>query len=341
MGSAIVRLVLEKPGLRLVGVYGRRAKRAGLDAGVAVGLGRELGLAVRSDLVSLVKSARPDVAIQATCSRLDDGIGELETLLASGVNVVSIAEEMAWPRARSPELAARIDGLARTSAVSVLGTGINPGFVLDLLVIALTGVCAHVESITARRVNDLSPYGPSVLRAQGVGLTPEVFRAGLEAGTVVGHLGFPESIGMIAAALGWEIDHVEQTREPILSRVRRETPLVTVEPGCAAGCRHTAVAYRADRPVVTLIHPQQVHPELEGVETGDSIEIVGTPNVRLAGSPEIPGGEATPALAINAIPRVLAAAPGLWSMADLPVPAAMMGDVRGWLEGGSGGDVDG
>jgi 4-hydroxy-tetrahydrodipicolinate reductase len=165
-----------------------------------------------------------------------------------------------------------------------------------------------------------------------VGLTPEAFAQGLADGAVVGHFGFPESIGMIAANLGWQIERIDETREPIVSRVRRETPFVTVEPGCTAGCLHQAVAYREGHPVITLIHPQQIHPHLEGVDTGDAIEISGTPDLRLAGRPEIPGGLATVALAVNVIPRVLAAPPGLHAMADLPVPAAMLGDARKLVE---------
>jgi 4-hydroxy-tetrahydrodipicolinate reductase len=150
----------------------------------------------------------------------------------------------------------------------------------------------------------------------------------VEDGTVVGHRGFPESIDMIAAAVGWEIERIEERREPIVSRVRRETPFATVAPGQVAGCLHTATAYRDGRRAITLVHPQQVEPQREGIETGDTIEIRGTPNLRLAGSPEIPGGTATVALAVNMIPRVMNAPPGLHSMADLPVPAALLGDVR-------------
>jgi 4-hydroxy-tetrahydrodipicolinate reductase len=212
--------------------------------------------------------------------------------------------------------------------VTVVGTGINPGFVLDFLVIALTGVCHTVDSITATRINDLSPYGPSVLASQGVGLTPDAFFKGIADGSVVGHVGFPESIHMIADALGWRIDRIDQHREPIISRVRRETPFVTIEPGWTAGCRHTAVAYMNGTSVIHFIHPQQVHPHLEQVETGDVIEIVGEPNLHIASHPEIPGGIGTIALAVNMIPRVITATPGLKSMADLPVPAAIMGDIR-------------
>jgi 4-hydroxy-tetrahydrodipicolinate reductase len=341
MGSAMVRLLFEKQGLELVGVYGRRAGRAGTDVGRAVGLEEPLGLAVESDLAVLLERVRPHVALQATCSRLADAEDEIAACLERGVSVISIAEEVAWPAARSPQWAARMDRLAVAHESALLGTGVNPGFVLDLLVVALTGVCAHVESIMARRVNDLSPYGPAVLRSQGVGCTPEEFRAACAAGTVVGHMGFPESIGMIAAALGWEIERIDETREPIVSRTRRETPFVTLEPGQVAGCLHTAVAYREGRAVVKLVHPQQIRPEVEGVETGDTIEITGTPNVRLAGSPEIPGGIATAALAVNMIPRVLAAAPGLHGMTDLPVPAAILGDARRLLGADTRSPTDG
>jgi 4-hydroxy-tetrahydrodipicolinate reductase len=327
MGSGIARLVIERPSLSLAAVWARRQARAGLDVGRAVGLGRDLGLAIAADLGAVVTRARPDVAIQATCSRLADAFDEIALCVRGGASVVSIAEELTWPRATSPALADRLDRMAREHRVAVLGTGVNPGFVLDLLVAALTGVCARVSSIHARRVNDLSPYGPTVLAAQGVGLAPEAFHRGVAEGRVVGHVGFRQSMALLGTALGWEIERVEETREPIISGVRRETPFVVVEPGQVAGCLHTAVAYRAAEPAITLVHPQQVRPELEGVETGDAIEIAGEPTVRLAGRPEIPGGAATIALAVNAIPCVLGGRPGLLTPLDVPVPTARHGDV--------------
>ena len=331
MGSGIARLLLEKQGLQLVGAYGRRAERAGMDLGRAIGLERDLGIPVSGELSAVIEQAKPHVAIQATCSRLDDAWEEIMMLVKQGIHVISIAEEMAYPAAKSPSLAQELHQLAIENRVSVLGTGINPGFVLDLLVIMLSGVCAEVQAITARRVNDLSPYGPTVLASQGVGLTPMAFERGLKDGTVVGHIGFVQSINMIAAALGWEIEHIEQVREPIVSETSRETPFINIEPGQVAGCLHTATAYRQGKAVITLIHPQQIDPSLDGLETGDSIEITGTPNVRLAGSPEIPGGQGTAALAVNMIPRVLSAKAGLYSMVDLPVPAAMLGDARSYV----------
>ena len=328
MGSGIIRLVLEKRGLEFAGAFARRASRAGLEVGQLLGLERDLGIRVDADLGEVIEKVKPHVAIQATCSRIDDAMGEIAMLVRHGIPVISIAEQMACPACSSPAFAEEIHWLAVSRGVAVVGTGINPGFVLDLLVIMLSGLCSDIRSIDAERVNDLSPYGPTVLASQGVGLSPEAFAEGLVAGTVVGHVGFPESIHLIANTVGWDIERIEEERAPIIAGVARETAFVSVQPGQVAGCLHTAVAYRGGEPVITLRHPQQVHPGLEGIETGDSIKIKGIPDVRLAGHPEIPGGKATCALAVNMIPRVLNAVPGLHTMADLPVPAAILGDAR-------------
>lgn len=253
-------------------------------------------------------------------------MGDLRKVITAGINCISIAEEMADPYAQSPALAAELDQLAKKHGVSVLGTGVNPGFVLDLLVVLLSGGNHRVERIEASRINDLSPYGPTVMRTQGVGTTPEAFRAGVADGSIVGHVGFPESIHMISDALGLGVDRIEQSREPIISKVRRETPHVVVEPGMVAGCAHIGVGYCGDKEVIRLIHPQQIHPQLENQDTGDYINIYGLPEIHMAIKPEIAGGKATMGIAVNMIPHVFAATPGLKRMIDLPVPAALMGE---------------
>jgi 4-hydroxy-tetrahydrodipicolinate reductase len=332
MGSGIVRLLMRKQGVELVGVYGRRADRAGRDVGEIIGLDEKIGVPLTADLPALLSSAQPAVVIQATCSKVEQAADEIKIAVKGGANVISIAEEMAYPSYEAPGLSEEIHELALDKKVTVVGTGINPGFVLDLLVISLTGVCYSVDTITAKRVNDLSPYGPSVLKTQGVGITPEAFRKGVADGSVVGHFGFPESISMIARALGLKIDKIEQTREPIISKVHRETEFVKIEPGLTAGCTHTAKGYVGGKAVIHLIHPQQVHPHLERVETGDHIEIKGEPDVNFSSAPEIPGGIGTIALAVNMLPQVVTSLPGLKTMADLPAPAAIMGDVRQLIE---------
>lgn len=336
MGAGIARLVLEKRGLDLVGAFGRRAERAGMDLAQVLALNAPLGIRIDNDLEAIISQTQPDIAIQTTCSTISDAKDEILVLVRNGINVISIAEEMAFPFVASPEIAEEIHRLAIDHAVAVIGTGVNPGFVLDTLVILLTAVCSDIQSIAAERVNDLTPFGPTVLRDQGVGLTPAEFEKSVAAGTVVGHIGFPQSIHMIASAVGWQIDRIDETREPIVSTVSRETPFIKIESGQVAGCLHKAVAYRDGKPVITLNHPQQIHPHLEGIETGDRIVINGTPTISLSGSPEIPGGEGTIALTVNMIPKVLNATPGLHTMADLPVPAAVLADAREFIRMESG-----
>ena len=325
MGAGMIRLLLSKPGLDLVGVFGRRVHNPPVDVGIAAGLETELGFEVSNDLAALLEDTAPDIALQATCSTVVDAETEIRTLLEQGVNVISIAEEMAFPAYSQPQIATSLDDLARSRGATLVGTGINPGFVLDLLIVALSGTCQIIDRIEARRVNDLAPYGPTVLTCQGVGLTIRQFEEGVLSGEVAGHLGFPESLSMIASALGWQIERIEQRREPIISDVRRQTPHVLVEPGCVAGCLQTAVAWVDGRAAIQLVHPQQIHPQLGGVATGDYIDIEGEPDLHLRIEPEIAGGTATVALAVKLIPRVLRAQPVLRTMIELPVAAALFG----------------
>jgi 2,4-diaminopentanoate dehydrogenase len=336
MGSEIIKLILSKEGFELAGVYGRRKSREGMDVGEALGLGRTIGVAISTDVSKLLAEVKPDVVVQATSSTMTQSEEEMSAALEAGADVVSISEEASYPWYGSPEIARRLDALAKKKGKSILGTGINPGFVLDLLVIALTGVCYRVDRVKATRVNDLSPYGYNVMKTQGVNLTRENFEKGVQEGTVVGHFGFPESMSMIAAALGWEIGSIEESRVPIISNVERDGGEAgTIQPGYTAGCNHTGIAYdKNGNAIIELYHPQQVHPEVEGQDTGDYIEIFGEPSIKLSSGPEIPGGIGTVALAVNMIPRILDAEPGFRTMADLPVPSAIMADVRTLLKKG-------
>jgi len=325
MGGGMARLMLEKPGLEIVAAVGR-PRHAGKDLGEVLGLGKNLGIIVTDNPDTVLDKEKVDCVGLATTSWTATQMPDLRKILNAGINCVTITEEMADPEAQSPELAAEIDALAKKNGVSVLGTGVNPGFVLDLLIVTLTGGCESVERIEATRINDLSPYGHTVMRSQGVGTTPEAFRAGLADGSIVGHVGFPESIHMISEALGLGVDRIEQSREPIISKVHRETPEVKVEPGMVAGCIHTGIGYRGDKEVIRLVHPQQIHPHLENQATGDYINIYGLPEVHMTIKPEIAGGKATIGIAVNMIPHVVAATPGLKRMIDLPAPAALMGE---------------
>lgn len=325
MGSGMARLVAGKEGLQLVGGIDTRPEYVGRPLDEVLGLDTDLGATVTDDPSSVLNKDDVDCVIIATTSWVKEQIDDLRTILSAGINCVSIAEEMASPEAQSPEAARELDDLAKANGVSIIGTGVNPGLSMDTLVVALTAGCLEVTSIEATRVNDLSPYGPTVMRTQGVGLSEEEFLAGVEDGSVDGHIGFPESARMISDALGLGIDRIEQKREPIVSTVRRETPHITIEPGMVAGCKQTLLGYRGDEVVLTLVHPQQVLPELEGQGTGDYVTIHGTPEVSMQINPEYAGGKATQAIAVNVVPRIVEATPGLKNMLDIPMTGALVG----------------
>ncbi|MBZ4649992.1 2,4-diaminopentanoate dehydrogenase [Thermosipho sp. (in: thermotogales)] len=322
MGRGIAKNIIESKNMKLVGAIDLNPDLLGKDVGEFLNIGK-IGVKI-SNSKEVIEKVNPDLVVIATSSFVSDVLPQIEYAVKNHANVVTIAEEMAYPFDSHKTEAEYLDSLAKRYGVTVLGTGVNPGFVLDTLIIALTGVCKRVDKIVARRINDLSPFGKTVMETQGVGTTPEEFEEGLKKGTIVGHIGFPQSIAMIARALGWNITKIEQERKPIISKVHRETPVVKVEPGMVAGCNHSAKAYIGDEVVIEMQHPQQIHPHLEGVETGDYIEIYGDPNINLAIKPEIPGGKATIAIATNMIPIVINAEPGLKTMADLPVPRSVL-----------------
>ncbi len=325
MGSGMVKLMLEKGGLQVVGAIDKRPDAAGKDLGDVLCLGKQLGIKVSPTEKGILKKASVDVVLLAIDSFTRKCFDAMKAIVEAGIHCITIAEEMAEPYAQEPELAKELDMLAKRFGVVVIGTGINPGYVLDSLVISLSGVCHNVERIEASRINDLSCFGPTVMKTQGVGTTPEEFTQGLAMGTIVGHIGFRESISLISNALGLGVDRFEEIREPIISKTDRETPYVKVKAGMVAGCRHIGIGYRGKTEVVRLIHPQQIRPEAENVDTGDYITIVGTPGINLAIKPEIPGGIGTIGIAVNMIPIVKRASPGLKRMIDLPAPSALMG----------------
>ncbi len=160
MGGGMARLMLEKPGLEIVAAVGWSPALAGKDLGEVLGLGKNLGVIVTDNPETVLDKEKVDCVVWRPLPGRQLRCRICAKILGAGINCVTIAEEMADPEAQSPELAAEIDALAKQNGVSVLGTGVNPGFVLDLLIVTLTGGCHSVERIEASRVNDLSPYGP-------------------------------------------------------------------------------------------------------------------------------------------------------------------------------------
>nr|WP_300002316.1 2,4-diaminopentanoate dehydrogenase [Tissierella sp.] len=333
MGKGIVEMLLDKKGVEISGVVVRGDK-----IGKSMYEILEIDRGNRDDIIAgsfedIIIEGSADVVILCTDSFVKDSFDKMKYILNNKINVISTAEEMAYPKVSNKKLSEELDTLAKENKVSILGTGINPGFIMDLLVIALTGTAIDVESIKAERINDLSPFGPAVMKEQGVGISLEEFNKRLDEESLAGHVGFPESINMIADAIGIDIDsEIKLTRSPIVSKVDRSTNFVKVAKGEVAGCNMKGYGYSEGKLKIEMLHPQQIKPELEGIKTGDYIEIKGTPDINLSIIPEIPGGIGTIAMAVNMIPHIINARPGLKTMIDLPVPRAIMGDMRELIE---------
>ncbi len=318
MGQGLLGYILDRPkDIDLVGVIVTNPAKEGKTVGEL--LGRPCDVKMTTDFEAVL-ARKPDVVCINTQSNLHEVAPQIEPAVKAGIDVICIAEKLAYPWASDAAWADRIDAVAKERGVSVLGTGINPGFMLDALIAMWSSVCLRVDKVVATRVNDLSPFGPTVLNGQGVGTTVEQFTKGVADGSIVGHIGFPESIYLIGKALGWKIDRVEETREPITTKVERSTPHVRVAPGDVAGCRHIGRGYVGAELKIELIHPQQIHPGMEGVETGDYIEIHGDPDVNMSNKPEIPGGKGTYASTGNYIPLMKDAPAGMLTVVDMPLP---------------------
>ena len=336
MGRGIVNMLLNKKGCEITSVVvladcptvGKNI--FDVDPGLKRNGHRDLFF--EGDSPNVFPRGSADVVIVATNSFTKESFPKIKLLAENGINVISTAEEMAYPMAQEPELARQIDELAKKNGITVLGTGINPGMVLDLLILTLTGACESVDSIKAVRVNDLSPFGAAVMQGQGVGTTKEEFLAGVKDNSIVGHVGFPESISLVAKGLGWGAPKIDETREPIMTNVPRETQYAKVAAGDVAGCRQCGYGYIDGELKITMEHPQQILPHLENIATGDYIDITGVPNVSMAIKPEIPGGIGTIAMCVNMIPHVINSRPGLKTLLDLPIPRAIMGDMSELIE---------
>lgn len=332
VGMTVARLVGRRKGLVLVGAVDANPELEGLDLGDLMGFGERLKIAVHSDAGAVLTQARPDLVLIASSGRLEEVAPHVIKAMEFGGNVICLAPEMVYPWAADPKMAERLDDLAYAHGVTVLGTGIDPGFVLDSLALTLTGCCLDVERIRASRVIDLTPFGESVFREVGIGLSPSHFAERLENGRIRTHLGLEQSIHLIADALGWPLERVAEVREPILAEQRRTVGHLRVDPGQVAGVVAAAHGYVDGRVRIILEHSEQVAPDVEGIPTGDFIDVEGEPPIHLAIQPAVEGLRGSAALAVNMIGPVVMSGPGLKSMAEMPMPRAMLGDLRGMID---------
>lgn len=315
VGAAIARLVAARKGLQLVGGVDTDPAKAGRDLGEVIGLARPARLKVEIEPTRALRSLRPDVVVLATGSSLKAILPQIEQVLKARVPIISTAEELSYPTRRSQRLSTRIDRLALRAKVAVLGTGINPGFVMDLLPLLLTTPCEHVDAIVVNRVVDARSRRLPFQQKIGAGLTPDQFQAQVAAGNI-GHVGFASSIQMIADAMGWKLDRVSEEVNAKVAAQTVESEFLAVDRGYVAGLVQDATGYRGDRALVRL----HLEAYLGAPEPSDSVLVEGVPRVSFTIPGGLHGDSGTASVVVNCIPRLLAARPGLRTMRDLPLP---------------------
>lgn len=313
IGCAIARHVVERPGFELVGGVDIDPDKVGKDVGEVIDLHRSLGFAVTEKLSQVLARSGADVVLHTTSSYFNLFKPQIIEILEAGLDIVSTAEELSFPWLAHPEEAAEIDAAAKGAGKTVLGTGVNPGFIMDALPLQLTAICQQVDRIDVTRViNASTRRGPFQVKI-GSGMTVDDFEAKMAAGRM-GHVGLPESIDMILHTLDKKLARYESDVEPVVADRLVRTDYVEVQAGQVKGLKQVARAYTDRGEFVTLTFIAA----LEAEDEGDTITITGKPNleVKLTGTN---GDIATVAIAVNAIGRVREAAPGLVTMRDLPI----------------------
>ncbi len=315
IGAGVVRQVAERKGFRIVGAADIDPAKAGRDLGEIAGVGRALRVKVSADVKKAIKTSKPDVVVLCTSSSLKKVLPQMEEILKLRVPIVSTTEELAYPTKGNMKYARAIHQLAKKSKVAVLGTGVNPGFCMDALPIALTGVCERVESIRVDRVQDARIRRLPFQQKIGAGLTREQFQKKVDDGSVR-HVGLAESISMIADAMSWKLDRITDEIQPKVATETVASEYLAVDPGFVCGIVQDGLGYRNGVPVITL----HMEAYLGAPESFDAVEIAGSPALKMKLAGGVHGDIATASIVVNSLPKILEVAPGLHTMRDMPLP---------------------
>ncbi len=320
VGRNVTRLLSARPGYRIAAAYTRNPKLAGQDLGRLAGV-EPLGVTLTTEREAAL--AEPaDLLLVATTSFLREVEGDLRAGVERGLNVITTAEEAAFPWLTDAPLADELDGLARRRGVSLIGFGLNPGFIFDALLLTASGVAWDVQSIRLRRVVNISRFSATIQRRLGIGFTAEEFAAGVKAGTITGHIGFPQSFHLAARCLNRRIERIEKSFEPLLADRRYANERLAVEPGTTGGFIQRSAAIVEGAPWMSAEFIAHVEPESVGYQTADSFTIAGYNPINITISPGCQPQLGTAGMIANCIPRVVAAPPGFITVADLAIPHA-------------------
>ncbi len=312
IGLEIAKLASKKSGLKIVGACDL-VKYVGEDFGVVLG-GKKIGVKVSSEYRRVLKGEKPDLVLHATSSYLQDVYEQIVDCVKEGANFISTCEELAYPYYKHPTLAKNLDHLAKARKVRILGTGINPGFLMDTLVLLLTAVCQEIHSIVVERVINASHRRQAFQRKIGAGLTEDEFVAKIAGKEISGHVGLEESIALIGDSIGWRVERIEAEQpKPIIASKEVSSPYYTIPMGKVAGLQQTARGFVEGEARITLAFKAYVGAE----EEYDSIHIIGNPEVHQTIKPAIQGDRATAAVVVNSIWPLMKSKAGLKTMRDL------------------------
>ena len=320
IGLETARAVLAKAGtghVELTGAIDIDPEKTGRDVGELLGRSEPTGLVVSADAEEMLRAAAPDVVLHTTTSFLGEVRSQLAKCLRAGAHVVSSTEELSFPFDRHPELAAELDAQARAAGVALVGTGVNPGYAMDILALMATGACVEVSSMRVERVVDAGQRRGPLQRKVGAGLSRAAFAEKKETGTF-GHIGLRESLLLVADGLGWSLGEIHETLEPVMAEQARQTEHVQVQQDEVAGLHHAIAGWAGGQEVLSLDLKMYVGAKAPR----DAVRVEGTPPIDLVVRGGIFGDTATVAALVNTMALIQEARPGLRTMKDLPVSRA-------------------
>lgn len=313
LGIKIANFIAERNGLVTVAAVDKNPGLIGKDLSELPNCNVS-GVTIFENLADAVAETTPDIAVLTTVSDMKRVTPQIEEIVALGIPIVSTCEELCYPWNEAPILATRIDNAAKNNGVAVVGTGVNPGFLMDSLPTFLTAVCQHVEAFHVNRYQDAQFRRLPFQKKIGAGATLAEFEQRKKDGTLR-HVGLTESMQFIANRMGWKLEKTEDIIEPVVAEDDLQTKDMLIKKGQARGVRQVGNGYVEGEPKIHLVFQATVGEP----ESYDEIIIKGNPNIisRIAGG--VNGDIATCAIVLNAIPQVLRAQPGLQTMADIPM----------------------
>lgn len=311
IGSLIAKTALKKTGFEIVGAIDISKDLVGKDVGEVMGIGK-LGVKIESDAEDVLKRSRPDVVFHATKSYLDAVYDQIVLSISMGSNLISTCETLVYPYYRYPEIASRLDRISKEKGVRVIGLGINPGFLMDVLPALLTAPCESIRRIEVTRVVDAGKRRRSFQAKIGLGLSKEAFDEKLSSGEITCHVGFSESILLMASMLNVKLDRVVERTEPILARDPIRSSNIFIDKGYVIGIIGYGLGYIGRDELIRLCMIAAL-----GENDYDEIKIYGEPSISWRCTTGVPGDIATASIVINSVPNVLNARAGLLTVRDI------------------------